>query len=46
MTTWDHISVAVRMIQEGHVDRIDGDGWKVYRAGTIVRIDLAEDFKP
>ena len=34
------------MIVEGTAQRIDGDGWKVYRAGTIIRVDLDETFNP
>lgn len=38
---WNTIMKAVELVREGGVDRLDGQGWKVYRAGTIVRIDLS-----
>jgi hypothetical protein len=44
MKPLDHVEVAVRLVQNGTAERIDGDGWKVYRAGAIIRIDLAADF--
>ena len=39
VVNWVNIQAAWRMINEGGVDRIDGDGWKMYRVGDIIRID-------
>ncbi len=39
---WDKISRAVEAIREGLAERIDGDRWKVYRVGKIIRINLSE----
>lgn len=38
---WNAIASAYELVAKGSATRIDGDGWKVYRAGTIVRIDLS-----
>lgn len=38
---WNTIQTAVELVREGSVDRLDGQGWKVYRAGAIIRIDLS-----
>jgi hypothetical protein len=38
---WDAIEDAVNVVAAGKAKRIDGEGWKVYAAGTIVRIDLS-----
>jgi hypothetical protein len=43
---WRRIADAARLIATGTATRIDGKGWKVYRAGTIIRVDLSEDFTP
>lgn len=38
---WDAIKDAVRLIKDGTVKRIDGDGWTVYAVGSnIIRVDL------
>jgi len=37
---WDAIEKAYHFVLAGSAARVDGDGWKVYRAGTIIRIDL------
>jgi len=38
---WDAISDACEMVATGVAKRIDGEGWKVYLAGTVIRIDIA-----
>jgi hypothetical protein len=43
---WKRIDEATRYVLTGNAERIDGEGWKVYRAGTIIRIDLSPDFNP
>lgn len=40
---WEEIKTAASMIKSTSVNRIDGDGWKVYRVGKIVRIDIEEE---
>jgi hypothetical protein len=37
---WKNIRQAVALVMAGASKRVDGDRWKVYRAGTIVRVDL------
>jgi hypothetical protein len=39
---WEAIQNAYHLIVDGGAVRIDGDGWKVYRAGNIVRVDIEE----
>jgi hypothetical protein len=46
VSTWHAIADAARLIAAGTVQRIDGKGWKVYRVGTSMRVDLSEDFNP
>ena len=41
--TWTKIAAAVATVVAGTAERLDGKGWKVYRAGTIIRIDLAQE---
>lgn len=38
---WQAIAAAYDLVASGTASRIDGQGWKVYRAGTIVRIDVS-----
>ena len=40
---WDAIQKAFELIESGAVKRIDGDGFMVYRAGTIIRIDIKSE---
>lgn len=42
MEDWYTISDAFNMVREGTVNRIDGDSWKVYVAGSIIRIDITQ----
>lgn len=37
---WERIVAAVAFVASGGADRVDGDGWKVYRVVAIIRIDL------
>jgi hypothetical protein len=39
-TNWKTIADAVALIRSGVVARVDGAGWKAYRVGVIIRIDL------
>lgn len=39
---WDKIARAVEAIRGDLAERIDGERWKVYRVGAIIRIDLSE----
>jgi hypothetical protein len=43
---WRRIADAARLIATGTATWIDGKGWKVYRAGKIIRVDLSEAFNP
>lgn len=38
---WEKLRAAVELVQAGVADRVDGDGWKVYRVVQIIRIDLS-----
>jgi hypothetical protein len=38
---WNAIEDAVNIVTAGRAKRIDGEGWKVYQMGTIVRIDIS-----
>ena len=40
MVDWDNVQKAVEAIIQGVATRIDGEGFKAYRAGTIIRIDI------
>jgi hypothetical protein len=37
---WKRLIAAVELVAAGGAQRVDGDGWKVYRVGMLVRIDL------
>lgn len=37
---WAAIKAAYELVAGGAAGRIDGDGWKVYRVGTIIRLDI------
>jgi len=37
---WEAIEDACDNVARGRAKRIDGEGWKVYAAGTIIRIDI------
>jgi len=34
---------AVEYVSQGAAERVDGLGFKVYRAGTIIRVDIDTD---
>lgn len=38
---WEAIEDATVNVANGRAKRIDGDGWKVYAAGTMIRIDIS-----
>jgi len=38
---WEKVQQAVQIVENGVADRVDGDGWKVYRVVAIIRIDLS-----
>ncbi len=37
---WESIQDAFAYVLAGKAKRLDGDGWTVYAAGTIIRIDV------
>lgn len=37
---WEKLQAAVEIVRSGIADRVDGEGWKVYRVVQIIRIDL------
>lgn len=39
---WEKLIAAVELVAGRAAARVDGEGWKVYRVGAIVRIDLAQ----
>jgi hypothetical protein len=41
---WESIADAVAYIAAGKAERLDGAGFKVYRAGSIIRVDIAAEF--
>jgi hypothetical protein len=43
---WQKIARAVEIVSEGAAERLDGEGWKVYRVGTVIRIDLTGMYDP
>jgi hypothetical protein len=40
VTDWDAISKAYDLVKARVVNRVDGNGWKLYRVGETVRVDL------
>lgn len=36
------IILAVAMIKNKDSDKVEGKGWKVYRVGLIIRVDILE----
>lgn len=42
-TQWKAIAAAVELVLAGGAERVDGEGWKVYRVGAIIRIDLGRN---
>jgi hypothetical protein len=43
MDIYERIQAAIAFISQGSADRVDGEGFKVYKAGTIIRVDIEED---
>lgn len=37
---WDAIAKACALVAGGGVKRVDGDGWKVYQTGSVIRVDI------
>ena len=37
---WDAIKIGFDIVKSGVLKRTDGDGFILYRAGTIIRIDI------
>jgi len=37
---WEAVGKAFDLVASGDANRIDGEGYKVYKVGTIVRIDI------
>lgn len=37
------IKVAVESIAEGYFSKTEGKGWKAYRVGNIIRIDIKDE---
>jgi hypothetical protein len=42
---WDAVGKAYDLVADGVANRIDGEGYKVYRVGTVVRIDIDDKDK-
>jgi hypothetical protein len=40
VTDWDAISKAYDLVKARVVNRVDGNGWKLYRVGELIRVDL------
>lgn len=36
------INEAIELVVSKKFDKLEGKGWKVYRVGTVVRIDIKE----
>jgi hypothetical protein len=45
MENWKAIQDSYHMVASGAVKRIDGEGFSVYSAGTIIRIDIKQEAK-
>ena len=39
---WDDIIEASKFIDKGSTSKVEGKGWKVYKVGTALRIDISE----
>jgi len=39
----ESIRAAIQMIQNNVANRIDNEGWTVYRVGNIVRVDIKDN---
>lgn len=39
---WEKIKGASQAILNGYANKVEGDGWLVYRVGSIIRIDIKE----
>lgn len=37
---WEAIQQAFEIVASGALKRADGDGFSVYRAGSIIRVDI------
>lgn len=37
---WEKIIKAYNIVKSGDATRVDGEGFSVYQAGTIIRIDF------
>jgi uncharacterized membrane protein len=37
---WERVRAACVSVLAGSAIRIDGNGWKVYMAGTVLRVDV------
>lgn len=38
----DAIFLAISMIKNSGSNKVEGKGWKVYRVGLIIRVDIME----
>jgi len=41
--TLSDVGDAIESVACGNAKRVDGNGWKVYAAGTIIRVDIRTD---
>lgn len=39
---WDKIITAYAIIKGGSANRVDGDGWSIYKVGNVIRLDIKE----
>lgn len=37
---WKAVQAAYELVASGTVNRVDGSGWKIYRVGGLVRLDI------
>ncbi len=40
---WDKILDAIHTVAHEGAKRVDGEGWKVYTVGTVIRIDITKE---
>jgi hypothetical protein len=41
MTDFSAIKAAIELVRNGAVTKVEGNGWKVYAVGAIIRVDIS-----
>lgn len=37
---WQQLKSAIETVMAGNATKIEGEGWAVYRVGTVIRVDI------